>query len=502
MSTPYMFLDLPVPTVTLGPAWAQQLNTAIEFIDAHDHTTGKGQLITSAAINIDDDLSFNNNRIESAKILGMQNQASAQADTRALYSVNGELYYTDGVGNQIAITAGGALNASSVGGIGGDYGSSTANVYYNSISKTFIFDQDVDQRAKLDIGDLLIRETVVGANAITIKSPTSLASAYELTLPTGLPASTLPVVVSNTGVLSHQQLNSSQLAADSVITSTIADDQITLAKFAPNTVGYNLKRELFTSSGTWVCPTGVNSAIFRVMGAGGGGGGGGGLASVGANPGGGGGGGGGSGVIVVAPNIVVPAASYTITVGAGGSGGAGGTQLVNGTNGGTGGTSSVQGSQVSIVAPGGTGGTGGNHGNASGTGGTGGGSFTSLYLASAKGGNGGAGTAPTGAGVAGSTGESHHVGGNAGAGGAGTQGDSVGAGGGGGGGAAGYGSGGAGSIGRIAFAAMVPATAGSYAAGGGGGAGGNNNDVPINQATAGAAGGPGLVEVYYLELNP
>ena len=59
MSTTYMNLNLPTPTITLGPAWATQINTAIESIDSHDHTDNKGALIPTSALNINANLDFN-----------------------------------------------------------------------------------------------------------------------------------------------------------------------------------------------------------------------------------------------------------------------------------------------------------------------------------------------------------------------------------------------------------------------------------------------------------
>jgi hypothetical protein len=239
MSTPYMSLDLPVVSTTLGPEWAELLNAALEVIDNHDHTAGRGRLVTSAALNINDDVSINNKNLEDARSYNMADNSgplSDPADVRSLYAVSGELYYNDGIGNQIQITSGGALDASSVGGIGGDYGTSSANVYYSSVSKTFFFDQDTNKRAKLDIGDLIIRETATSANGITLKSPASLAADYQLTLPAALPASTLPVVISNTGVMSTQQLVASQLATDSVTTAKIVDLNVTTAKLADSSI--------------------------------------------------------------------------------------------------------------------------------------------------------------------------------------------------------------------------------------------------------------------------
>jgi hypothetical protein len=42
MATANMNLSLPTVSVTIGPTWATQLNTALETVDVHDHTSGKG----------------------------------------------------------------------------------------------------------------------------------------------------------------------------------------------------------------------------------------------------------------------------------------------------------------------------------------------------------------------------------------------------------------------------------------------------------------------------
>jgi hypothetical protein len=74
----------------------------------------------------------------------------------------------------------------------------------------------------------------------------------------------------------------------------------------------------FTSSGTWVCPSGVYSAEFLVVGAGGGGGGCSNSVATNSSTGGGGGG----GAVKRVRLGVTPGSSYTITIGAKGTGGA------------------------------------------------------------------------------------------------------------------------------------------------------------------------------------
>lgn len=107
------------------------------------------------------------------------------------------------------------------------------------------------------------------------------------------------------------------------------------------------KTDEFTSSGTWVCPGGVLSAEFLVVGAGGAGGG---CGATGTRYAAGGGGGGGS----VKRQIlkVTPGSSYTITIGAAGTG-------VAASSGGNGGFTEVVLSGTTLIRSLGGGGGGG-----------------------------------------------------------------------------------------------------------------------------------------------
>lgn len=158
--------------------------------------------------------------------------------------------------------------------------------------------------------------------------------------------------------------------------------------------------QVYTTSSTFVAPSGISKVYVTMIGGGGGGSG-------------DGGGGGGSPAIINSPFTVVAGSSYTVTVGAGGGGGAGagavgsagGTSSFDslsivGGNGATGtsATAAVGGLDASTSTPGGRtikGGAGG-----SGTTGAGGGSIFGVGAA----GNGGVGVANTGAGGGGKNG--------------------------------------------------------------------------------------------------
>jgi len=103
---------------------------------------------------------------------------------------------------------------------------------------------------------------------------------------------------------------------DSVDTSQIDDGAITSAKLAPGAASAGLKsQQVFTSSGTWTKPAGINRIKVTVTGGGGGGAGGDGSANAG-----GAGGAGGTAIKIIDVSAV---SSVSVTVGGAGSGGAG-----------------------------------------------------------------------------------------------------------------------------------------------------------------------------------
>lgn len=269
--TPNMNLTLPTVSATPGPEYATENNSAFEVIDAHDHTSGNGVQIPSAGINIDDTLSMNSENltnVNSVRFTNLSNALGGAANIGCAYVAGGNLFYNDSSGTQIQLTAGGALNAASVGGIGGDYGSSTASVYYTSIDETFYFTSDTNVPANINVGSAVIREPAVSSNSITVKSAASLASSYNLTLPATLPGSTSVVSLSATGTLATGvagTVAANDLAANSVITAKIADGAVTLPKLAA--VGQQLSSgsgAFTTTSAVAVAVTGTSVSLTTV----------------------------------------------------------------------------------------------------------------------------------------------------------------------------------------------------------------------------------------------
>jgi hypothetical protein len=167
-----------------------------------------------------------------------------------------------------------------------------------------------------------------------------VGATYSWIGPNGFTSSQQNPIVSN-----FQAVNQGVYKVIAIVNGCKSDTGMVTATLPPY--------QVFTSSGTFTVPAGVNSIRVCVVGGGGGGGG-------------GHSGGGGSGHVRTGTYSVSPGQSISITVGAGGNGGAGGTQVQ-----GTGGTNGSSSSIVGILTANGGGAAGAS--TSGGNGGSGGG---------------------------------------------------------------------------------------------------------------------------------
>ena len=177
--TTFMGLTLPTVSTTIGPDWATELNTALTTVDQHDHTAGKGTRIPTAGININAALDFGAYGITDLGKATFTNLGALDSDNNTLYVKSGDWYMNDGSGNQVRITSGGALNVGSVGGIGGDYGSTAATAFYTDASLTYFFQDSASAAAKIDVG-AVICSSVAAAGAVTVGTTLSVTGASTL----------------------------------------------------------------------------------------------------------------------------------------------------------------------------------------------------------------------------------------------------------------------------------------------------------------------------------
>lgn len=193
---------LPIPNVGIapGPTWADLLNACLTIIDAHTHTAGSGVLITTAAININSDLPINGFNITLPRSVRFNDQPSPLGggdDLGCIYESQGDLYFNDGLGNQIQITDNG--------GVAGTPGSisnltSPASASYVAADSTFVWESDANTPAMMDNGPIIIRNMVASSDGLTLEAPT-LSSNYTLTLPQ-LPSVASFMQLSATGTMS------------------------------------------------------------------------------------------------------------------------------------------------------------------------------------------------------------------------------------------------------------------------------------------------------------
>jgi len=104
-----MNLTLPTVSVTLGPTWATQLNTALETIQSHDHTSGKGARIVPSAMNINANLTFNGWAATNLDYAALVDQSASLVPPLLVYAQAGDLYWNNGSGVPVQITDGGSV---------------------------------------------------------------------------------------------------------------------------------------------------------------------------------------------------------------------------------------------------------------------------------------------------------------------------------------------------------------------------------------------------------
>jgi len=178
-------MNLPIPTVGQepGPDYASDVNASLTLVDLHDHASGSGVQITPAGLNISSDLGFISNNATALRSVRFTPQGavlSLPADLGCLYEVNDDLYYNDGVGNQIRITQSG--------GVAGTPGSIAnlvppASASYVSADSTFVWESDANIPANMDAASYIFRNLTLNSFGVTVSPPNALAANYSLVLP-------------------------------------------------------------------------------------------------------------------------------------------------------------------------------------------------------------------------------------------------------------------------------------------------------------------------------
>lgn len=182
-SSANMLLPIPAVGIQLGPQYASDVNNCLTILDAHDHTPGLGVPITPAGMNINVDLTIGGNNLTnilSSRYSSQNTPLAGASDLNAAYAVLGDLYFNDGVGNQVRITQNGGV-VGTPGSITGMTGG--ANVAYVSATQTFVFQSAALTSGNIDGASFNLRNLVANSNALTLSPPAAMGSDYTITLP-------------------------------------------------------------------------------------------------------------------------------------------------------------------------------------------------------------------------------------------------------------------------------------------------------------------------------
>jgi hypothetical protein len=193
-----MFLSIPTAGQSPGPDFALLINTDMSIIDSHDHTPGKGVQITPTGLNINDTLVFNDNFADQVAGITFYPQGSTPTATGTVYESANDLYFVDGLGNNIRLTQNGSV-AGSTGSISGLV--SPASASYVSATSTFVWESNTSIAANMDFGAMTLRNLSPNSTyGVTIQPPAALGSNYTLTLPS-LPAAQSFMTLSAAGAI-------------------------------------------------------------------------------------------------------------------------------------------------------------------------------------------------------------------------------------------------------------------------------------------------------------
>lgn len=228
-NTPNMGLPIPGVGTEPGPNYGFEQNSAFTLLDQHDHSPGRGIQITPAGLNINTNLPIQGNSITQTNSVIFQAQGSPDTDLLSLYVAPGlespapinDLWFTDGVGNQIQLTSNGEVNAT------------IASLPGESFAfGTFFWKQGAGSTtpANFDIGSVTIRPNVAATTfGVTLSPPAGITSQYTISLPL------LPPLISSPGVLTID--NSGVMSSTILVTgANIASQTITDVNIALNTI--------------------------------------------------------------------------------------------------------------------------------------------------------------------------------------------------------------------------------------------------------------------------
>lgn len=265
--SPSMALPIPVVGIDNGPDYAFNINSSLTLIDGHDHSSGYGVQIKPSGININADLTFNDNNATSLRTVRFQPQVSAPVgatDLGALCEIGVDLYYIDGSGNIVRITQSG--------GVAGSPGSisnltSPASASYVAGSSTFVWQSAASKAANIDAGSYLLRNLSPNSTfALTLSPPAGMGANFTITLP-NLPPSNSFMTINNSGSIGTVTgISGSDIFAGTITGNNIASQTITNNLLAPVNGSVTGSANNSNTSSTTLQFTGMTLTLVNLVG--------------------------------------------------------------------------------------------------------------------------------------------------------------------------------------------------------------------------------------------
>jgi hypothetical protein len=252
VSTPNMGLTLPDPGSSTGPGWASTLNTALQGVDAHDHTPGKGARVPAAGLNVNGDLACNDHALSGVGSVVLTPDTFPLSH-HTLHDCGDNLCYVDGDGNDIGITFGGAVNVSgSARGINGQYATDPAHpsAFYTTAQGRYTLTTNGSTRAALAASSLLLGTFPGAAGTFTISDTDGYAF---IGVGTAAPRTiTLPVAANNVGRVLVIKDNSGSAGTNNITIARQGSDVIDGATSLTINTSRGIARLVSLGSGAWM----------------------------------------------------------------------------------------------------------------------------------------------------------------------------------------------------------------------------------------------------------
>jgi hypothetical protein len=157
--------------------------------------------INPDGLNISSDLAFlqnNATQLKSARFYPQSAVLSDPADVGCLYEVDDDLYYNDGLGNQVRITQSGAV-AGTPGSIANLV--SPASASYVSVGSTFVFQSAANTSANIDGASIILRNLSANSFGLTLDPPAGMGANFAITFPSLPGSGTKFVSLNSSGTL-------------------------------------------------------------------------------------------------------------------------------------------------------------------------------------------------------------------------------------------------------------------------------------------------------------